>query len=131
MGLNLKWYKKMIAAVLAGERDMDKLSERWLEMYHFTEFDEIVEEMGRESQTLRIHQVRADTGSLVVTMFQWCLGYSERFPDPKTNYHQYYEYCRKNNFKFKFSPDETFLEQLELFLQTHDLVLEHRRKLAA
>lgn len=131
MSLNLKWYKKMVAAVLAGERDMDRLNELGLGMYHFTEFDEVVEEMERESQTLRIHQVRADTGSLIVTVFQWCLGYSERFTDPEDNYHKFYEYCQKNNFKFKFAPDINFLERLELFIQTHELVLAHRRKQAA
>lgn len=131
MTLNLKWYKKMVAAVLAGERDFDKLNEIGLLMYHITEFDEIVEEMERENQTLRLHQVRADTGSLIVTMFQWCLGYSDRFTGVEDNYHKFYEYCRKNNFKFKFSPDVGFLERLELFMQTHDLVLEHRRKQAA
>jgi len=130
MGLNLKWYKKMVAAILAGERDFDNLNEVGLMMYNVADFDLFVEEFEREGLPLRIHQVRGDQG-LPLTVFQWCLAYTDRFANVEENYHKFHEYCQKNGYKFKCSLDLAFLERVELFMQTHELVLEYRQKQAA
>ena len=130
MGLNIQWYKKLVGAILAGERDFDNLNEVGLMMYNVVDFDLFVEELERESLPLRIHQVRGDQG-LPLTIFQWCLAFSDRFQKAEDSYHKFYEYCQKNGYKFKCTLDLGFLEKVELFMQTHELVLEYRQKQAA
>jgi hypothetical protein len=94
------------------------------------EYEALTKEFAKELRPMRVHQV-CGSNPLVVFYFQWCLAFSDRWPDKVQCYQQFYDYAFKNNYINPFSLDKYYLNELDLFNTIHDLVLQYRQKQAA
>lgn len=123
-------YRTMLVAVLDGAIMYDSVVLRGRNDTEHREFNSLVAEYHKELRPMRVHQV-CGNNPLVVFYFQWCLAFSDRWPEKAQCYKEFYAYALKNNYINPFSMDKEYLAELELFNVVHDLVLAHRQKQAA
>lgn len=128
--MDVERYRTMLLAVLSGATECQTVGLRWLTWEECKEFDALVREYQKESRPLRVHQV-CGTNPLVVFYFQWCLAFSDRWPEKAKCYKEFYDYAQKNNYTPPFTLDKDYLAKLDLFYTVHDLVLQHRQSKAA
>ena len=122
-------YRTLLIAVLVGA-SYDSVDLRGKTIIEHNEFEALVLEFAKELRPMRVHQV-CGSNPLVVFYFQWCLAFSDRWPEKAECYSQFYAYAAKNNYINPFSLDKEYLAELDLFNTVHDLVLDYRQKKAA
>ena len=122
-------YTTLLTAVLAGD-SYEGMNLRGKTIAERNEYEALVREFAKELRPMRVHQV-CGSNPLVVFYFQWCLAFSDRWPEKAECYKQFYAYAAKNNYINPFSLDKEYLAELDLFNTVHDLVLSYRQKKAA
>lgn len=122
-------YRTLLLAVLAGE-SYEAVDLRGKTITERNEYEGLVREFAKELRPMRVHQV-CGSNPLVVFYFQWCLAFSDRWPEKAECYRQFYAYAEKNHYINPFSMDKEYLAELDLFNTVHDLVLDHRQQKAA
>lgn len=128
--MDVERYRTLLLAVLSGVTECQAAGLRLLTMEECREFDGLVREYAKECRPLRVHQV-CGNNPLVVFYFQWCLAFSDRWPEKAECYRQFYDYAVKNNYIEAFTLDRNYLAKVALFNLVHDLVLDHRLSKAA
>jgi hypothetical protein len=123
-------YRTMLVAVMDGVILYDSVDLRGRTDTEHKEFNSLVAEFHKELRPMRVHQV-CGNNPLVVFYFQWCLAFSDRWPEKAQCYQQFYDYSLKNNYIRPWSLDKEYLVELELFYLVHELVLGHRLRKAA
>lgn len=127
--MDIDRYKTLLLAVMVGV-SYEALDLRGKSIGEHNEYEALVREFAKESRPMRVHQV-SGSNPLVVFYFQWCLAFSDRWPEQTQCYKQFYDYAAKNNYINPFMLDKQYLGELDLFYTVHELVLEHRRLKAA
>lgn len=122
-------YRTLLTAVLAGD-SYEGMNLRGKTITERNEYEALVTEFSKELRPMRVHQV-CGSNPLVVFYLQWCLAFSDRWPEKAECYKQFYAYASKNNYINPFSLDKEYLAELDLFNTVHDLVLQYRQNKAA